>query len=72
LVPGSRSYLNEAADARYQAASDRYQAGVQALNRDNSRISAKEAFLHFRRAMNSSPTTAMYGQKWTRLLLCYP
>jgi hypothetical protein len=55
LVTGSRSYLNEAADARYQAASDRYQAGVQALNRDNSRISAKEAFLHFKRANELQP-----------------
>ncbi len=55
LVSGSRSYLNEAADARYQAASDRYRAGVQALNRDNGRISAKEAFLHFRRANELQP-----------------
>jgi hypothetical protein len=50
-APRSRSYLNEANDAKYMAAADRYQAGVQVYARDNSRQSAKEAYLHFRQVL---------------------
>lgn len=32
LAPDTRSFLNEAADARYQAAAERYQAGVKPLS----------------------------------------
>ncbi len=55
LAPGSRSYLNEAAEARFQAAAERYLAGEQAFKRDHSRLSAKEAFLHYRRANELQP-----------------
>src|SRR4028119_373645 len=50
-APRSRSYLNEANEAKYNAAVDRYQAGVQVYARDNSRQSAKEAYLHFRQVL---------------------
>jgi hypothetical protein len=46
----SRSYLNEADRARYEAAAERYLAGKTVFNRDNSRQSAKEAYFHFKRA----------------------
>jgi sarcosine oxidase delta subunit len=55
LAPNSRAYLNEAAEARFQAAAERYQAGELAFKRDNSRLSAKEAYLHYRRANELQP-----------------
>ncbi len=48
VVPQAKSFLTEADDARYLAAEDRYQAGVKAFQRDNSRLSAREAYQHFK------------------------
>lgn len=50
-VPNTRSYLNEANNAKFEAAAERYQAGITVFARDNSRISAREAFLHFKRSV---------------------
>jgi hypothetical protein len=50
-----RSYLNEAAEARFQAAPNGTWPVNKAFKRDHSRLSAKEAFLHYRRANELQP-----------------
>lgn len=55
LVPNTRSFLNEASEARNLAAAERYAAGARAFQRDHSRISAKEAYLHFKIALDLIP-----------------
>jgi sarcosine oxidase delta subunit len=55
VTANSRSYLNEANQARYEAAAERYQTGKTVFARDNSRQSAKEAYLHFRCTMELVP-----------------
>nr|MCU0352114.1 hypothetical protein [Cytophagales bacterium] len=54
-VPDSRSYITEINQTRQLAAAERYDAGVAAMNRDNFRESAREAFLHFRTANDLVP-----------------
>ncbi len=49
-VSNSRGYLSEISETKQLAASDRYNAGLAAFDRDNSRESAKEAYFHFLRA----------------------
>lgn len=55
ITPSSRSYLNEANQARFEAAAERYEVGKIVFKRDNSRQSAKEAYLHFKRAAELVP-----------------
>ncbi|MDJ1472634.1 hypothetical protein QNI19_33895 [Cytophagaceae bacterium DM2B3-1] len=54
-VPNARTYLNEIGEAKQLAATERYNAGVVAFDRDNTRESAKEAYLHFLRASEFVP-----------------
>ncbi len=54
-VRDAKSYQTEIADTKMLAASDRYQAGIGAFDRDHSRLSAKEAYLNFRRAFELVP-----------------
>jgi hypothetical protein len=63
VVSNSRPYLNEANQARFEAAAERYQTGKIVFNRDNSRQSAKEAYLHFRYAADLVPDYQDVRQK---------
>ncbi|MDJ1504808.1 hypothetical protein [Xanthocytophaga agilis] len=54
-VPNARTYLSEISEAKQLAATERYNAGVVAFDRDNTRESAKEAYLHFLRASEFVP-----------------
>ncbi|MBC8111907.1 MAG: hypothetical protein H7Y04_12675 [Verrucomicrobia bacterium] len=62
-IRNNQSYYVEVDGLREPAASDRYQAGNAAMNRDNSRQSAKEAYFHFLKASQIMPGYSDVNQK---------
>ena len=62
-VANSRGYLSEISDTKQLAANDRYNAGIAAFDRDNTRESAKEAYFHFLRASELVPNYKDVAQR---------